>query len=60
MSRQREDVLGPLAQGREVDLEDVQAEVQVVAEAVLGDAARQVLVRRRQDAQVARAGLAAL
>ena len=56
---QRLDVLGPLAQRRQVDLEDVEAEEQVVAEAALGDAARQVLVRRGQDADVERLRLVA-
>ena len=56
---QRLDVLRPLAQRRQVDLEDVEAEEQVVAEAALGDAARQVLVRGRQDADVERLRLVA-
>jgi len=50
---QRHDVVAPLAQRRQVNLEDVQAKKQIVAKRPLGDLALQVLMRRRQypDAQ---------
>ena len=50
--RQRDEVLAPLAQGRQMDLEDVQAEEQVVPERPLGHASLQILVRGGQDAHV--------
>ncbi len=52
MFGQRQNVLTPFAQGRQVNLEDVQAEEQIVAETAVGDAPFQVLMRRRQHAHI--------
>src|SRR5436190_5436587 len=49
---QRGDVVGSLAQRRDVDREDVQAVVEVVAEALLLDQPGQVAVRRGDQADV--------
>ena len=52
VARERQDVLAPLAQRRELDRDHVQAEVEVLAEAAGGDLVAQVAVGRRDDAHV--------
>ena len=52
--REHQHVVAALAQRRHVQLDDVDAVVQVLAEAALGDELAQVLVRRAQDADVDR------
>ena len=54
MLRQRLDVFGPFAQRRQVDLEDVEPEKQVVAEPALRHTPRQILMRRGENADVQR------
>src|SRR5262245_1953313 len=49
---QEEDVLGALAKGRDVDLEDVQSVEEVLAELPAGDARAEIAVRRRDHAHV--------
>ena len=56
--RERQDVLAPLAQRRELDRDDVQAEVEVLAEAARGHLVAEDAVRRGDDAHVDRARLA--
>src|SRR5262245_46008543 len=52
MLGQERNVLLTLSQRGQFHLEDVETEEQVVAEVSLGDAVRQVLVGRRQDADI--------
>src|SRR5262249_49922528 len=52
VSDERRDVLGTLAQGRQVDREDVQSVVEVVAEAALVDHRKQIPVGRRDHAHI--------
>ena len=49
---QRIDVLGPIAQRRDLDARDRQAEVQVGAKRPLVDLGAQIAVRRRDDADI--------
>ena len=49
---ERVDVAGPLAQGRQLDGEDREAVEEVAAESALLDGARQIDVRRGDDAHV--------
>ena len=50
--QQERQVPAPLAQRRDLDVEDVEAVVEVLAEPALRDALAQVAVRRRDDAHV--------
>src|SRR5690606_25472876 len=50
--RQERDVLAAVAQRRELDVDGVEAVVEVLAEVALGDLRLEVLVRRRDDADV--------
>jgi hypothetical protein len=50
--RERQDVVGPVAKGRHGQLDDVEAEVEVLAERALRDGARQIGVRRADEADV--------
>ena len=49
-----QDVLAPLAQGRQLYLEDVDAVVEILAELVLRDERAQILVRRADHTDVER------
>ena len=49
---QGEQILGTLAQGRQVDPDHVETKVEILAEAAGGDLLVEVLVRRRHDASV--------
>src|SRR5438105_1036942 len=51
-ARERDDVLGPLSQGRNLDGEDCHPVEQVLAEAPLGNRLAQVAMRGGDDAQV--------
>ena len=55
--RDRRDVAAALAQGRHVDLDDLEPEVEVLPEASLFDQALHGLMGRRDDARLRRAWL---
>src|SRR5687768_11848718 len=52
------DVIGPLAERRDVHGNDVEAKEEILAEAAVGDGALEIVIRRGEDANVHRNGLA--
>src|SRR6516225_3100724 len=59
MLRQEWNVFHPFTQRRQMDLEHVEAEEEIVAEAPVGHSAGQVLMRRRQNPEIERLWLIA-
>ncbi len=52
MLGQERDIAGPLAQGRQFDVDHVDAVEEILAEAALGHRLRQVVVRGENDARI--------
>ena len=52
MFHQGNNVLGPLSQGRQMNLKDVEPEEKIVSKGAVGDPALQILVGRRQNSHV--------
>src|SRR5688500_5126747 len=52
------DVIGPLAERRDVHRDEVEAKEEILAEAAVGDGALEIVIRRGEDAHVHLTGLA--